>query len=254
MSSRREFTAGERASVDIETRSGSVDVRVAAGNGIVVSTSGDAGDAGDVWEITQLGDVVSIRPASRWPTRSTRVLVEVPPGTAVEVRSAAADVALSGALGAATIRSASGDVRIESVTALDVSTASGDVRVASVGADVRTATVSGDIDLDTVAGRLAATTTSGDVRGRHLAGDATIVTASGNVRIDRYDGSLLAVKSVSGDVHIGLPSGIRVEPDISTLAGKTKLPPATPADDAPRRHVRLRLRTVSGDITIMRAT
>jgi hypothetical protein len=55
-------------------------------------------------------------------------------------------------------------------------------------------------------------------------------------------------------VTIGLPAGIRVEPDISTLSGRTRLPEQSSAapTDAPRRSVRLKLRTVSGDIEISR--
>jgi hypothetical protein len=58
---------------------------------------------------------------------------------------------------------------------------------------------------------------------------------------------------VSGDIAIGLPGGIRVEPDISTLSGRTKLPSRPPAATTePRRPVRVRLRSVSGNITIER--
>jgi hypothetical protein len=50
-----------------------------------------------------------------------------------------------------------------------------------------------------------------------------------------------------------LPSGIRVEPEISTLSGNTRLPTGSGiATDGPRRTVRLRIRTVSGDIRIDR--
>ena len=59
----------------------------------------------------------------------------------------------------------------------------------------------------------------------------TIGTTSGDVRIDRADGSSIGVKCISGDVTLGLPAGIRVEPDISTLSGRTSLP--TPSRTAP---------------------
>jgi DUF4097 and DUF4098 domain-containing protein YvlB len=102
---------------------------------------------------------------------------------------------------------------------------------------------------------LHANTASGDVRADTVTDDLAAGTASGDVRIGRCDGSDINVKSVSGDIHIGLPTGIRVEPDISSLSGSTRLPPpAKNAPDGPRRAVRLRLRTVSGDITIERIT
>jgi len=62
---------------------------------------------------------------------------------------------------------------------------------------------------------------------------------------------------VSGDITIGLPSGIRVDPDLATFSGKTRLPRPRPESSAPsevpRRLVRVAVKTVSGDITIERA-
>jgi DUF4097 and DUF4098 domain-containing protein YvlB len=118
--------------------------------------------------------------------------------------------------------------------------------------------VSGDIAAGSVAGRLIATTASGDVRVARAGGQVIIGTTSGDVRVERFDGAELTVKSVSGDVELGLPSGIRVEPDLSTLSGRTRLPaPATalpPPQASPRRVVRLHVLTVSGDITIERTS
>ena len=62
------------------------------------------------------------------------------------------------------------------------------------------------------------------------------------------------MKTVSGDITVGLPSGIRVDADINTLSGRTRLPdPAAGDPAAPRRPVRLRLRSVSGNIRVERA-
>jgi DUF4097 and DUF4098 domain-containing protein YvlB len=78
------------------------------------------------------------------------------------------------------------------------------------------------------------------------------------VRIGRCDGAEISVKTVSGDIVIGLPTGIRVEPDIATMSGKVSLPAAASKPNergaiAERRAVRLRLRAVSGDIRVLRA-
>jgi len=78
--------------------------------------------------------------------------------------------------------------------------------------------------------------------------------ASGDVVVRQYAGASVAVRTVSGDVRLGLPSGIRVEPQISTLSGKVDLPAGTgELTTGERRVVRVRLRTVSGDIRIERA-
>ena len=75
--------------------------------------------------------------------------------------------------------------------------------------------------------------------------------------IRRCLGNDIAIKTISGDVTVGLPSGIRVHPDIATLSGRTTLPApgaVAPVDAGSRREVRLRLRTVSGDIRVERVS
>ncbi len=252
MSRHEEFSVGDRPSVSIDVRTGSVEVRSGAAGRTTVALDGPDADR---WNVTQLGDSVSIEPAGRggWRSRATRVLVEVPAGADVEVRSATADVALSGVFGATRIKTASGDVSVGSATRLDINTASGDASATSVGAGTSCTTASGDVHLGRIGGRLSVSTASGDVRVVEAADDVEIGSASGDVLVEWCGGSDIALKSISGDLVVGLPSGIRVEPDLSTLSGRTRLPePAGHGASEARRVVRVGLRTVSGDITIRR--
>jgi DUF4097 and DUF4098 domain-containing protein YvlB len=252
MKRREEFAVDERVRLDIEVRSGDVSVRTGAVGQAVVEVNGDGADD---YEISQLGDSIVVRPTGRWTlrSRSVQVSAQVPRRADVDVTSGSADVMLNGELGACRIRTASGDARVDASSRLDVSTASGDVRVGSASVDLMCATASGDVDVDTASAQVSVTTASGDVRAASLSGGVHIGTASGSVRIDRYEGNDLSVKCVSGDITVGLPSGIRVEPDIATMSGRTRLPqPAAGVQPAQRRRVRLRLRTVSGDIVIDR--
>ena len=140
-----------------------------------------------------------------------------------------------------------------SVARLDIDTASGDATATAVAAVTSCSTASGDVELGRVGGRLTVSTASGDVRVTEADDDVEIGSASGDVRVDRCGGSNVAVKTISGDVVVGLPSGIRVEPDITTLSGRTHFPePVTASGTELRRVVRLGLKTVSGDITIRR--
>lgn len=252
MTLQERFIVGDRPELAVEVMSGSVEVRVGKPDEIMVVIGGND----DLWEIDQVGDAVAIRPRSRWRGRSARMTIDVPPGAGVEVRTASADVTLAGELGLTRVQTASGNVRAAMLAELDVSTASGDVRVQGVGHDTSAASVSGVLEVNDIGGRLIATTASGDVRVRHLTGDVEIGTTSGDVRIDRFDGSEASIRSVSGDVELGLPPGIRVQPDLSTVSGRTRLPqPAAQASGAPvepRRTVRLLIKTVSGDITLGR--
>jgi DUF4097 and DUF4098 domain-containing protein YvlB len=180
--------------------------------------------------------------------------IDVPRGAGVDVRTASADVTLTGELGVTQVRTASGNIRAETVAELEVSTASGDIRVDGVRSDTSAASVSGALEVNEVGGRLSATSASGDVRVRHLTGDLEIGTTSGDVRIDHFGGSEASIRSVSGDIEIGLPSGIRVEPDLSTVSGRTRLPDRATPSTEPRRSVRLLVKTVSGDITLGRVS
>lgn len=253
MTRQERYDVGDRPSIEVDMASGSVDVRGGPPGLVVVAIGGNE----DAWDVGQVGDTVTVRPRSRFRGRSGRITVDVPAGTGVDIRTASADVSLDGELGPTRVRTASGTVRAAVLGELAVSTSSGDVRVQSVGADSHATSVSGDLELHRVGGRLTATTASGDVRVRQLVGDAEISTTSGDVRIDHFDGSTASIRSVSGDIELGLPTGIRVEPDLATVSGHTRLPdpapPAVPSSGAPRRTVRLVIKTVSGDITLARS-
>ena len=71
-------------------------------------------------------------------------------------------------------------------------------------------------------------------------------------RVGHCDGSDISVRSISGDVRLGLPSGIRVEADLSTVSGRAQLPEPAPTG-GDRRPVRLMVKTVSGDIRLERS-
>lgn len=251
MARREEFTIGDRASLSVNVTSGSIDVRVGEpGSAVVIVEHRKADD----WEISAIADHVTVQPPRRG-RHAARVTVEIPAGTDVDAHAVSADIVLSGDLGDVDLRTTSGDIRIGRAAAVEITTVSGDSRIDRV-ADTRVKSVSGDLTATAVQ-RLVATSASGDLRIGEVTGDATIGTTSGDLDIDRFDGTTIAVKSVSGDVRLGLPPGIRVEPDIATISGRTELPAPAPAGsapvDEPRRVVRVELRTVSGNIILRRA-
>ncbi len=230
-------TTGNRTSLHIDIPSGTVEVRGVESSTLTVQLDTDQPDE---WDVSQFGDTITVRAPRRrgLRMRSAKIHIDAPIGTQVDVNAASADVSLSGRLGEVRIRTASGDVRAAVVDRFDVSTASGDIRV------------------DTVLGKLTATTASGDIRADRVGDDIEAGTASGDIRLDRCDGPSIDARTVSGGIRFGLPAGIRVEPDIATMSGRTTLPKpiAASAVDEPRRTVRVRLRSVSGNVTIERVT
>lgn len=245
------------ARIEVSVPSGDVDVRSGDADTVLVTVESSSAD--DV-AITQLGDIISITDErrSRFRGRSLRVVVDVPARSSLEVTTASANVRTTGTLGSVRVRTASGDVDLDDADRVEVSTASGRVNARTVSGDARIRTVSGDITGRTIGRELAASSASGDVRCDHVDGCVEVATTSGDIRIDHVGGEDISIRSVSGDLAVGLPSGIRVEADISTLSGHTALPDPADRHDgghaaSDRRKVRLRLRTVSGDVRVHRS-
>jgi DUF4097 and DUF4098 domain-containing protein YvlB len=252
MSRNEQWQVGERPSLDIRVPVGTVEVY--NGDAGVVQLSIDASDV-DEFELFKTADRITVRHPSRWGRRGrdTRIVAHVPIGTDVELSSTSGEVRLVGRLGVVRVHTASGDIEVGDAARLDITTASGDLSCGDVSGEAHISSISGTCTLRRVGGRLDATLTSGSLRIEACDSDVGIVTTSGDVRIGRCAGSDIAVRSISGDVRIGLPSGIRVDADISTLSGEAKLPDPAPSSDlGDRRPVRLQLKTVSGDIRIER--
>jgi hypothetical protein len=243
------FQVGEHAVVDVELPAGSLLVRAGTSGSVAVSI--DSSNADHI-EVAQVGDDISIRATRRG--RSARIAIDVPVGTDVLVRGASLEVVARGALGSLRVRTASGDVRADDVVRADITVASGDLRLELVRENGEFKATSGDIVVRSVGGRLAASLASGDLHVAEVGGDVDVETASGDITIERCLGGAVIARTLSGDLRIGLPSGIRVDPEISTMSGKVRLPePSGTRIDGERRSVRVRLRSVSGDIRIERA-
>ena len=254
MSSQERWQVGERPALDIRVPVGAIEVY--AGDAGVIQLTVDGGEISDL-DIFKIGDRLSVRHPSRWRMRgrNSRILVNVPIGTDVEVTSTAGDIRLIGRLGIVRVHAASGSVEMGDAARRDVTTASGDGSGGEIAGDATISSVSGECTLKRVGANLVATLTSGDLRADDCAGDVTVGSMSGNVRIGRCCGSAITVRSISGDVRVGLPSGIRVEAEISTLSGRAVLPePAPRADHGDRRPVRLQLKSVSGDLRVERTS
>ena len=258
----QEFAVGASPSLNIKIQAGRVDVGEGPPGRITVEVN--TRDPESI-EIVQTGDTISVSDnRSGWVVRGTvRITATVPPGSDLEVGSASADVHADAELREFICRTASGDVAFRTVDSLEVKTASGSIRGDRVDSDVRVNSASGDVWIQRVGGRLTAALASGDVRTDEVGGDLRANSASGDFRIDRFRGDDVTIKSVSGDLVIGFPKGIRLDAEVNTLSGHVHLPtPAsesshsrsgTPPQDPverPKRRVRLNAKTVSGDIRI----
>jgi DUF4097 and DUF4098 domain-containing protein YvlB len=198
------------------------------------------------------------------------VTVTVPLHSELAVRTGSADITVSGTVGTSQLKSGSGDVRTDDLSGpalvetgsgdvdiqvanaeLRVKSGSGRVRVGHAESAVAASTGSGDVEIGTSNGPAAVKTGSGDLKVVDANTDVSLVTGSGDLMVGTAHRGRFTMKGASGDVHIGIPAGLPVWTDISTLSGsiRSDLESAgEPAEGAD--HVELRAKTVSGDIVL----
>jgi DUF4097 and DUF4098 domain-containing protein YvlB len=204
------------------------------------------------------------------------VRVEVPEGAEVALATASADVEINGPVGDVDFKTASGNASIDDVAAdVTTKTASGNVTIGQVGGAIRASTVSGDLRCSSVAGaahfsansgdlelgaagsRVEVKATSGDVRLGELAAGADVKNVSGNVRVLALEEGTLHVRSVSGDVAVGVVKGVDLHVDVETASGivHSDIPLSNgPVEGVrPGTRVDLSVRSVSGNVEIGRA-
>lgn len=173
------------------------------------------------------------------------VHITCPTGADLDLAGGSTDLEVVGELGEVTAKSASGDLSLQDVTRkLQLKTASGDISVGTIEAEGTVVTVSGDLDVRRVLAPLNARTVSGDVQiGAIEAGDLQMQTVSGDVRIGVARGTRVWIDavSVSGDLdsELGLA-------DQAPEAGSGEHEPGSAV-------VPLHVKTVSGDVNIVRA-
>jgi DUF4097 and DUF4098 domain-containing protein YvlB len=112
-------------------------------------------------------------------------------------------------------------------------------------------TGSGDVQIGASHAETVVKTGSGDLRVGEAHHDVSLATGSGDFVIDHVHRGRLSAKGASGDVRVGIPSGLPVWTDLTTLSGsiRSSLEGAgQPAEG--QDHVELRAKTVSGDIVL----
>ena len=209
---------------------------------------------------------------------SVGVWLRVPSGTELDVFTVSAPVSARGRYGAASIRTVSGAITVEEITGqatirttsgslevgtvgdmADVQSASGDVRIDVAGAGGRVSTASGDIALGRVDKPARVHTASGDVSLAEAAQGATIETVSGDQRIERADAGDYLLRAVSGDIVVAVVPGTLVRVDAGSMSGRVAsdidIEPGRPAAAAGAdvREIQIQAKTVSGDVSVVRA-
>lgn len=198
----------------------------------------------------------------------SELVVNLPAGVSLNVRSVAARVEVSDVAGArAEINTVSGDLAYRgSAAVLELGTVSGDARIEGSAREIELQTVSGDVTVEAeVAERLRAESVSGDLRIRSPLPirqvQANVVSGDVSLRVALARDARLSAQSLSGDVDVVLPKASsarlsassfsgRIRSDVGTVKKEEYGPgsslEATIGDGAGR----IQLESFSGDLTL----
>jgi DUF4097 and DUF4098 domain-containing protein YvlB len=186
---------------------------------------------------------------------SVGIRVHCPHGTDVDTSTASADVTARGQFGKVSAKTASGDISFDAVETLNASTASGDVEAGEIAGEGSVKSASGDTSIRRALGSLLINLASGGAVVGEALGRVSVSTVSGDQQIGSVEAGEVKLHSVSGDVEVGVRPGLRVWIDATSVSGALNSDLAA-EDSGPasgEAEVVLRIRTVSGDVRIVRA-
>ena len=238
------FQTSGRTSLYVEIGSGHVDVRATEEDRVVVRVDGD--DAEDV-TVEQRGDrVVVIGPQRRTgffsSSRGLDVQVSLPHDSDLATKLGSADLVVSGAIGTASLKTGSGyrpgrggqrrgAGRVRLGRHLHRPGRRGPAGQGRLGRRhgpgarrrrQRLHRVRRRRDRPRLRRRPGEDRLRQTSRVRRPEADVALSTASGDLTVDLMGAGELAAKNVSGDIRVGVPSGLPVWTDISTLSGSVR--------------------------------
>jgi DUF4097 and DUF4098 domain-containing protein YvlB len=110
--------------------------------------------------------------------------------------------------GAIHIESASGHLRVTSLTAetVAIKASSGSIDAGNIAGSVSAETISGRIRIDQITGSLTANTSSGSINSELANGDVNVRTTSGKINLGAIEGNVFA-ESSSGHIGIDMAKG-----------------------------------------------
>jgi len=192
--------------VDIHAFAGSVRVTGWAQNQLKVHASVHDGCRVD---IVPSGERYEIRLECDHGPRSADLEIQVPQGSAVEVRTLSADLTVQGVSGSLRLESVTSDIDVKGGASTDIEarTTSGSVHIDAATPQVRAQSVSGDVRITGARGKADIHTVSGDctLSGGDF-GDVRFETVSGQVTFTGGVVGSFEVQSHSGDVAVHLPA------------------------------------------------
>jgi Putative adhesin len=209
------------ASVKVYASSGSLEIEAWGEDSVAISGTLAEGES-----LFGGGSLSGLKLGAEGTTRSgaSRLIVHVPAGIQLVVRSGAASVDVRGVTASADIGSAAGDVEVSGeLRMVAVESISGDIHVAGSAPSVRIRNTNGEI---TLAGRYreaVLTNVNGAIHVTGLPiGNARIETVGGDVRVEgRVDAAgSLDIETFGGAVSLEFPARQRASLNVRTSSGE----------------------------------
>lgn len=194
-------------------------------------------------------------------SQDIRLRVTCPPGADLNVKTKSADLTAHGRYGNVEMKTASGDAAVdEALGWLRFKSASGDLAAEHVHGSTSAQTASGDVAVLEAGGDLTAQLVSGDLWVRDARASVSANTVSGDQKLDAVASGSMELRAVSGDIMVGIRRGSRVYVDANTVSGSTTsefdlsdAPAGDGEPEEPAGFVEVRAKTISGDISLVRA-
>jgi DUF4097 and DUF4098 domain-containing protein YvlB len=256
---RHEFQTSEPPELVVRIPAGHIEVETADTAATVVEVEALRGDEESI-RVEQRGRQIVVEARRKGlgflRGEESDVRITAPTRAALEVETASAGVEARGVLGGLDAKTAAGDVIVQAVQGdLTVRSASGDVIAKDVAGRVDVNTASGDVIVRSAGRGASVHSASGDVIFGEAGDRVTVNTASGDQTIEAIREGSVDLKSLSGDVKVGIKRGSRLHVDARSMSGETsselEILGAETGTEGPL--VELKAASMSGDIRIVRA-
>jgi DUF4097 and DUF4098 domain-containing protein YvlB len=182
------------------------------------------------------------------------VLLEVPIGSSLEVRTVRADIRTEGEMGDCRFSTVSGPIALEHVGALHVSTSGSDVVAGRVDGIVDVQAATSSVRLQECAADVVVATANGAITVLRAAGSIRATTANGSIRVAELARGEARLSTARGSVEVGIAAGTAAHVDArSTLGSVHNLLEVRDGPEGFAERVKVHARTWYGQITIQRA-
>ncbi|WP_030209563.1 DUF4097 family beta strand repeat-containing protein [Streptomyces sp. NRRL S-87] len=230
----------------------------------------------DRTEVAYAGGVLTVRtPKERTSLRrpgTVDVTVELPAGSRVDMTGAWAQVLGEGPLGEVTVKTSSGDVRLDETGPLkltashgsitlervegpaEITTSSGSLRIGLLDGPAVLKNSHGTTTVGAAAGELRVSGAHGDIEIRRAEDSVTATTAHGTVRVGEVARGSVQLETSYGAIEVGIRQGTAAWLDVRSGSGQVRN--MLSASDTPGETedtVKIHARTRHGNIDVLRA-